>query len=705
MAALPENDRIAGPFIAVAGQTDFPADFPLIDAGAVRVRRLRNGVATLLVSPDVSPVDASAVGFTCRLAVAARAGDEYWVYSDLRPERPRQHTPNGAIRSATLEDDAVALQAQLQERARDAKRSLSLPLGIGAADAEIPWAPELGERFLTIGPDGPRVVTRPQDFQALDKLSLDGGNADPARLAALRSNIGADQSGNVKFRRRLGAFERDLRDRGIDTVLLSDYGARGDDVTRDTDAFGEAIADFGAAGGKVLVPAWRDGPYRIDPVAINDMIDGAVPVEIMAQGESAGFQPASPLAEGGALFDLKSSLLKVSNFFITDPNGLLDDGFAMRTSQTVISELPIAIDGLFGVGVRQLLAIEEAYGVKIRNVFSLNCDYVLQVLSGGVDCWIQHVVANGFGGGIDISSDASTGVAHAEGMHIQDVSLIGMRPGFTGAHYGVRVRDTLWLKLDRCEALQMGPSGVGLDMDGTAHALAFIDDNGSYWEGGHGGAAIRSRGNNTHFRTRCKLGTGQITNVVKPLDIENANRFDIEVVGNALTGAARIYGSSGIVRAGTDLSSATGFTGGANDIVWECSEGRLPPGMTKELSSQYPKAAAVSFSPTPSPASGAFGALGVVTGRVIRDGRRARGDVVVNISNIGSASGPIIIALPYTAAGQRFAVSGLENGVTDKALTGVIPAGGTSMTVQFADGTTAWASNAALCIHFDYETA
>ncbi|WP_167493300.1 hypothetical protein [Brevundimonas vancanneytii] len=41
MAALPDNDRLAGPFVATAGQTDFPADFPLLKAAGV-VARIRN---------------------------------------------------------------------------------------------------------------------------------------------------------------------------------------------------------------------------------------------------------------------------------------------------------------------------------------------------------------------------------------------------------------------------------------------------------------------------------------------------------------------------------------------------------------------------------------------------------------------------------------------------------------------------------------
>lgn len=184
MAALPENDRIAGPFIAIAGQTDFPADFPLIDAGGLRVRRERAGVATVLSGAAVTPVAPSDGGFTARLASPAQDGDRYWVYSELAAARLRQHTPNGAVRSVTLEDDATELQAQLQEHRRDLARALTVPPGV--AGGEAPWRPGDGDRFLVIGADGRlKAVVRPQDFTVLDKASVRLDNLTDGAMEAL----------------------------------------------------------------------------------------------------------------------------------------------------------------------------------------------------------------------------------------------------------------------------------------------------------------------------------------------------------------------------------------------------------------------------------------------------------------------------------------------------------------------------------------
>lgn len=189
MAALPENDRIAGPFIAIVGQTDFPADFPLINAGGLRVRRERAGVATVLSGAAVTPVAPSDGGFTARLASPAQDGDRYWVYSELAAARLRQHTPNGAVRSVTLEDDATELQAQLQEHRRDLGRALTVPPGV--AGSEAPWRPGDGDRFLVIGADGRlKAVDRPQDFTALDKASVRLDNLAPGAADMLPVTAG-----------------------------------------------------------------------------------------------------------------------------------------------------------------------------------------------------------------------------------------------------------------------------------------------------------------------------------------------------------------------------------------------------------------------------------------------------------------------------------------------------------------------------------
>ena len=192
MAALPENDRIAGPFIALAGQTDFPADFPLIKAEGLRARIERGGVVMELSGDDLAAVDDGPEGFTCRLVIPALANDRCWIYSRLPAARLRQHTPNGAVRTPTLEGDAVEAQAQLQELARDLgsglRTSVNDPIG------QMPF--DRAGRFLAF--DAER-----QPIAALGTVPGVPATAaaalllDDATFGDMRETLGADKGENV----------------------------------------------------------------------------------------------------------------------------------------------------------------------------------------------------------------------------------------------------------------------------------------------------------------------------------------------------------------------------------------------------------------------------------------------------------------------------------------------------------------------------
>lgn len=135
MAELPENDRITGPFIAVAGQTDFPADFPLIDApgdapgSCVVFVRERAGVTAELTLGAFSVPATTDGGFTLRLVAVAEAGDRCFIVGRQRQKRLRAHPAGGAIRTPTLEDDARELAARAQEARRDLDLAVVAPLG------------------------------------------------------------------------------------------------------------------------------------------------------------------------------------------------------------------------------------------------------------------------------------------------------------------------------------------------------------------------------------------------------------------------------------------------------------------------------------------------------------------------------------------------------------------------------------------------
>lgn len=155
MGTLAANDRMSGPWTADAGQTDFPADFPLFrDADGspigVYLSRVRAGVETVLSFGDFTIPAETDNGFTLRLVVPALAGDRYVAFGRLPAERDREHAA-GAIRRDTLETDATTLQAELQEHRRDLDRNVTAP--IGEAGHQLPARANLKGKFLTGNPD------------------------------------------------------------------------------------------------------------------------------------------------------------------------------------------------------------------------------------------------------------------------------------------------------------------------------------------------------------------------------------------------------------------------------------------------------------------------------------------------------------------------------------------------------------------------
>lgn len=158
MSALSQNDRLRGPFIANAGQTDFPSDFPMVgQSAAVAVER--NGERFEFSGAELAYRNVTDASFTVRLPQPLEAGDRVWLYSDIPAERTRAHQPNGAVRTETLEGDAESFQAQLQEVRRDIGHALRAPVGDPLAALPLPL--HRAGKVLAFDADG---QPRPTDF-------------------------------------------------------------------------------------------------------------------------------------------------------------------------------------------------------------------------------------------------------------------------------------------------------------------------------------------------------------------------------------------------------------------------------------------------------------------------------------------------------------------------------------------------------------
>lgn len=191
MATLPENDRLTGPLIALAGQVAFDADFPLIDApgdaagSCVVFLRDRGGAATELTLGDFSVSGASESGFVLNLAVAAEAGDRCFIVGRQRQARLRAHPSGGAIRTPTLEDDAREAAARAQEARRDLDRGVLAPIG----EPGITLAAEADRdgKLPVFADGGVGFIDTPERLVAIDSE----GKAYGLALVATLNEIGA----------------------------------------------------------------------------------------------------------------------------------------------------------------------------------------------------------------------------------------------------------------------------------------------------------------------------------------------------------------------------------------------------------------------------------------------------------------------------------------------------------------------------------
>lgn len=200
MSTLPENDRLSGPFVAIADQVEFDADFPLIDAPGdpsgtcVVMRRIRAGVTTDLVLGAFTVAETAENGFTLALVTPALAGDVYWIAGLQRQKRLRAHPSGGAVRTPTLEDDAREAAARGQEAARDLSRALAVPFG-ETAPALQPLA-ERSSRLAAFDAGGALIGERALlVFDAQVTAAIAAGSGAQTALAQILAALAGPGSG------------------------------------------------------------------------------------------------------------------------------------------------------------------------------------------------------------------------------------------------------------------------------------------------------------------------------------------------------------------------------------------------------------------------------------------------------------------------------------------------------------------------------
>ena len=276
IATIAENDRKER-FIATAGQTVFPYDFPIYAAADLQVRRERAGAITLLtLGTDYSVTGVqNQTGGNVVLTTGATAGDIIVILSAMSTARAAQFVNGGDLAAATLEAELNRIRILFQQNARDGRNALLFP-PTDPVMQDLPPIALRANRFLAFDSNGQPIAATPIAGTVLDALSRLGDNMS-GRLGFMPGSAvlpgltpSNDQasgffsgtnfigitingqeaarviSGGLEYRALgTGATSRPLRDKLSEYRSIKDFGAVGNGINNDTASI---IAAINAAG-------------------------------------------------------------------------------------------------------------------------------------------------------------------------------------------------------------------------------------------------------------------------------------------------------------------------------------------------------------------------------------------------------------------------------------------------------------------------
>jgi hypothetical protein len=302
-----------------------------------------------------------------------------------------------------------------------------------------------------------------------------------------------------------------------ETVSLSDFGAAGGDVVRDTDALIKALdlarlrVRANGAGMRVKLPWLAGGDLLIDPRAIDEALaavfHGAFPLTIAGEHFGSRIRPA---AKCDYLFRLGGTATAFEQVTVYDPERLIAG--AAWYGHAAPADYPTVLDRVaFGAtaGSRAFLYWNEgAYRYDLINPRGQNIGGLLRNAKAGVQgrivggCYLSGGTYRG------ILLDGTTGPdAQAEGFRCDGGVLL-----MNGAADTVGVEILMGLDVDiRIDVNQLGARGVGVRIKPPAGKAANLTRITGFIEGGAGGRAIEligTRGNIGDVELDVRLGTG-----------------------------------------------------------------------------------------------------------------------------------------------------------------------------------------------------
>jgi hypothetical protein len=491
IAQIQDNDRKER-FVATAGQTVFPYDFPIYAATDLQVRRERSGVITTLTyGADYSVTGVqNQTGGNVVLTAGATLNDIIVILSNMPSARTGQFVNGGDLSAAALEAEFNRNRILIQQNYCDGRNALLFP-PTDPTMQDLPPIALRANRFLAFDQNGQPYAAVPTAGTVLDAISRLGDNMSgpfgftpgTASAPGLRPNndngsgffaapgfiaVSIDGAESERFMPgglsytadRPASITRLLKNKIQEAVSIKDFGAAGNGVTDDTAAFQAAIN----TGKRVFIP---NGNYNISA-----SLNITSPVFIDAESKQAII--SLPAAASFDLFRIASNNVFFRNFTVQGNGTQTGSVFKLRSS---IGSFEIfSFEGIETKQCCHFLTDDNSSGV-LTLCYIDNCLH-RQPTGNGIDVndifaffFADHFTIDYVGITAPASNTPGIRVRNNQGMRFSNIDILGGTIAGMSNRRGVDIQNSEAIWLNRVMADTMGGEGIFFQNCAAIHLI------------------------------------------------------------------------------------------------------------------------------------------------------------------------------------------------------------------------------------------